>query len=224
MRKLVKLVLIGSLCAISAQALAKNQGKTYYYCPPGQKCQVIKNYQPQQPAYYQQRNGYNNNRGYNNASYTQGYSDEAPSRQMSGGSHPSKQKGTGNRVFVFSPAKLSWAAYDESGNLVRSGRASGGRHYCPDVGRSCRTPSGTFKVYSKGGSDCKSSKYPLGVGGAPMPYCMFFHGGYAIHGSPDVPDHNASHGCIRVHPADSHWLSTQFIKHGTTVRVTGYGT
>lgn len=129
----------------------------------------------------------------------------------------------GKKTFIFDPSQLSWSAYDESGELVGSGRASGGRGFCPDVGRSCRTPSGTFSVKSIGGAGCVSSKYPIGRGGAPMPYCMFFHGGYAIHGSNDVPNRNASHGCIRVEPRDARWLSQEFIDIGTTVIVRSYG-
>ncbi len=135
---------------------------------------------------------------------------------------PQKRKSTGNRVFIFSPRKLMWAAYSSNGTLLKTGRASGGKGYCPDVRRSCRTPRGSFKIYSKGSPSCRSSKYPLGRGGAPMPYCMFFYRGYAIHGSPNVPNHNASHGCIRVRPDAAKWLSQNFIRHGTTVLVTPY--
>lgn len=126
------------------------------------------------------------------------------------------------KKFIFDPRALMWYAYDHSGNLVNSGRASGGRGYCRDVGRGCKTPIGKFTVHRKGSVYCKSSKYPLGRGGAPMPYCMFFHRGYAIHGSPDVPNHNASHGCIRVKPHDARWLHRNFIDHGTTVIVRPY--
>lgn len=135
---------------------------------------------------------------------------------------PSKRKATGNRVFIFSPRKRAWAAYDANGNLVRTGRASGGRHYCPDIGRSCRTPRGVFRIISKGGPGCKSSRYPVGKGGAPMPYCMFFSKFYGVHGSYDVPNYNASHGCIRVIPSAARWLSRNFIRIGTTVIVTSY--
>lgn len=126
------------------------------------------------------------------------------------------------KKFIFDPHALMWYAYDGSGNLVNSGRASGGRGYCPDIGRRCKTPSGKFTVHRKGSAYCKSSKYPIGRGGAPMPYCMFFHGGYAIHGSYDVPNYNASHGCIRVKPHDARWLSQDFIDYGTTVIVRPY--
>jgi hypothetical protein len=37
---------------------------------------------------------------------------------------------------------------------------------------------------------------------SPMPHSIFFHGGYAIHGSYEVSHLGspASHGCIRLHP------------------------
>ena len=77
-------------------------------------------------------------------------------------------------TFVFNPRTASYKAYNDRGRLVRWGRASGGGNYCADIGRSCRTPVGTFRIQSMGGRGCRSSKYPLGSGGAPMPYCMFF--------------------------------------------------
>jgi len=125
------------------------------------------------------------------------------------------------RSFVFSPRSLTWKAY-ENGRLVKSGRASGGKGYCPDVRRRCRTPVGHFRVNAKRGAGCKSSKYPLPRGGAKMPYCMFFYRGYAIHGSNNVPNHNASHGCIRVHPPAAKWLNHNFLRMGTRVIVKPY--
>jgi lipoprotein-anchoring transpeptidase ErfK/SrfK len=133
-----------------------------------------------------------------------------------------KRAALGKRVFIFDPKTHRWAAYDEQGRLVKSGRASGGRNYCPDIKRGCRTPVGRFAVYHKGSAGCKSSKYPVPRGGAPMPYCMFFRGGYAIHGSSDVPDRNASHGCIRVEPHMAKWLSNEFIRNGVIVIVQSY--
>lgn len=127
-----------------------------------------------------------------------------------------------NNVFIFNPRTKSYTAINSNGKVVRKGRASGGRSYCPDIGRSCRTPSGTFHIISKGPASCKSSRYPLGGGGAKMPYCMFFSKYYAIHGSDDVPNYNASHGCVRVRPGDAYWLSKNFIKIGTKVIVKSY--
>lgn len=124
--------------------------------------------------------------------------------------------------FVYNPKTLKWQAIHSDGTVVRTGRGSAGRSYCPDIRRSCRTPSGTFYIQSKGSAACRSSRYPLGKGGAPMPYCMFFSKYYAIHGSYDVPNHNASHGCIRVKPEDARWLSRHFIQIGTKVIVKPY--
>lgn len=129
---------------------------------------------------------------------------------------------TGQPTFVFNPSRLNWGAYDANGQLIKYGKASGGKNYCADVGRSCLTPTGTFSVYRKGGADCKSSKYPLGKGGAPMGWCMFFKGGYAIHASNSVPGYNASHGCVRVVPSAARWLSREFMKIGTKVIVRSY--
>ncbi len=125
-------------------------------------------------------------------------------------------------TFVFNPRTHRWKAINDNGKVVRSGRASGGRHYCKDVRRACRTPTGTFRIISKRGASCRSSRYPVGRGGAPMPYCMFFSKYYAIHGSPDVPNYNASHGCIRVTPSSARWLHRNFIRIGTKVIVKSY--
>lgn len=125
-------------------------------------------------------------------------------------------------TFIFDPKRLRWYVYDRSGELVGSGRASGGKSYCADVRRACKTPVGSFKVYSMGGPGCISKKFPIGKGGAPMPYCMFFHGGYAIHGSYDLPNHNASHGCIRVAPSAARWLQKNVMEYGTKVIVRPY--
>lgn len=125
-------------------------------------------------------------------------------------------------TFIFNPKTLQWKAISSNGKVVRTGHGSGGRSYCPDIHRSCRTPTGSFHVVSKGGPGCKSSRYPVGKGGAPMPYCMFFTKLYAVHGSYDVPNYNASHGCIRVEPSDARWLSRNFMSIGTKVIVKSY--
>ena len=40
---------------------------------------------------------------------------------------------------------------------------------------------------------------------SPMPYSVFYHGGYAIHGTGAVRQlgRPASHGCVRLHPANA---------------------
>lgn len=136
---------------------------------------------------------------------------------------PMNRKATGNRVFIFDPNYDAWAIYNESGHRVDTGKASGGRLYCPDIKRGCKTIVGTFKVISKGGAGCVSHVFPVGHGGAPMPYCMLFDKkGYAIHGSYELPNYNASHGCIRITPTVAKWLNQNFIQIGTTVIVLPY--
>ncbi len=129
---------------------------------------------------------------------------------------------SGGKVFIFSPRLKAWAAYNSSGRLIATGRASGGASWCRDVKRACRTPRGVFRVQRKGSASCRSSRYPLPRGGAPMPYCMFFSKHYAIHGSPNVPRANVSHGCVRVTPKMAGWLTRNFITIGTKVIVTSY--
>ncbi len=119
-------------------------------------------------------------------------------------------------------SNLTWTAYDNNGELIRSGRISGGKKYCPDIGKNCETITGTFTIFRKGDESCKSTIYPIGRGGAPMPYCMFFHGGYALHGSNSVPNYNASHGCVRMSPEDAEWLNETFAIEGVTKVHTHY--
>lgn len=125
-------------------------------------------------------------------------------------------------TFIFNPKTQQWKAISSSGQVVRTGHGSAGRAYCPDIHRGCRTPTGTFHVIGKQGASCKSSRYPVGRGGSPMPYCMYFTKNYAVHGSYEVPNYNASHGCIRIHPSDAKWLYNHFMTIGTTVVVKPY--
>ncbi len=120
------------------------------------------------------------------------------------------------RVILVSPGRLAWAAYDTDGSLMHWGRASTGRNFCSDINSRCKTPRGVFTIYRAEGPRCTSTKYPIPYGGAPMPYCMFFKGGFAIHGSNDVPNYNASHGCVRVSPDAARWLNEEFMTVGET--------
>lgn len=137
-------------------------------------------------------------------------------------SFPATRTATGNTVFIYDPTKLTWGAYDSNGRLVRTGPGSGGSDYCHDLGRRCHSPTGTFRVWSKEGSGYRSTRYPLPHGGAPMPYAMFFSKYYAVHGSYEMRDYNASHGCVRVRPSDAEWLNHNFINIGSTVIIRPY--
>ena len=85
---------------------------------------------------------------------------------------PSSQTATGHKVFVFDPNIPAWAAYDANGQLIKTGSASGGRDFCPDVNHECRTVTGTYHVYSKKGPECTSSVYPIETNGGGSARCM----------------------------------------------------
>lgn len=134
----------------------------------------------------------------------------------------------GEKTIYVSQKDLAWGAYDEQGELLWWGPVSPGKNYCGDVGRGCKTPAGEFRIIRKQGIDCISSKFPIETdGGAPMPFCMHFFGGYALHGSYTVPGYRASHGCVRMFIEDARWLNREFIdvpgqgRKGTRVIVGG---
>ncbi len=114
------------------------------------------------------------------------------------------------KQIIIDQEKLAWGAYNEDGQLVHWGPISSGRDKCSDSNRSCRTMSGIFRVFSKENERCKSDVYPIGKGGAKMPYCMYFHKGFALHGAEDIPGYRASHGCVRMFIRDAKWLNEQF--------------
>jgi lipoprotein-anchoring transpeptidase ErfK/SrfK len=80
------------------------------------------------------------------------------------------------------------------------------------------TPTGTFHPYSLQLMHY-SKKYDM----APMPNSIFFSGGYAIHATPHVGNlgRPASHGCVRLHPANAKTLYDIVSKDrsGTTIRI-----
>jgi hypothetical protein len=82
------------------------------------------------------------------------------------------------------------------------------------------TPNGTYGV-ERMERTWHSRKYDW----SPMPYSIFFHGGYAIHGSYEVSrlGRPASHGCIRLHPRNAAVLFNLVKKNrgATRIVVTG---
>lgn len=135
---------------------------------------------------------------------------------------PSTIKAPGEKVIIVDPRVHAWGAYNAQGELIRGGLATAGGNWCPDIKRSCRTRSGSFRIQSLGAASCKSSIYPLPRGGAPMPYCMFFNGHQGLHGSYNVVDGNASHGCVRLRVSDAEWIRFHFAGMGTKVIVKPY--
>ena len=125
---------------------------------------------------------------------------------------PHKIPSENEKLVIVDQDKLAWAAYDAQGQLVKWGPIASGRDKCPDSNRACRTLTGIYRVFSKENEKCKSDVFPIGKGGAPMPYCMYFHKGFAMHGSADMPGYRASHGCVRMFTRDAKWLNETFVE------------
>jgi lipoprotein-anchoring transpeptidase ErfK/SrfK len=83
------------------------------------------------------------------------------------------------------------------------------------------TPSGTYHPQSLERSHFSKLYY-----NSPMPYSIFFHGGYAIHGSYEINRLGgpASHGCVRLHPENAATLFALVSREGmgaTTIVISG---
>ncbi|MBA3661678.1 MAG: L,D-transpeptidase [Gammaproteobacteria bacterium] len=144
---------------------------------------------------------------------------------------PQYIKAPQEKLIVVDPSQHVFGAYSPEGKLIRWGLASAGSSWCSDINKSCETTPGNYRVYSLGDESCISSKFPLAeAGGAPMPYCMFFNGGQALHGANEVAYANTSHGCVRLHLDDAQWLRYHFVErpqaendyHGTRVLIKTY--
>jgi lipoprotein-anchoring transpeptidase ErfK/SrfK len=86
--------------------------------------------------------------------------------------------------------------------------------------RGYHTPTGTFRPQALAVWH-RSTIYS----GSPMPHAIFFHGGYAIHGSYETRylGHPASHGCVRLHPTAAAELFSLVRQHGsgnTVIKIT----
>ncbi len=132
------------------------------------------------------------------------------------------------KELVVTLSAYTWTAFDTTHASIKSGMISAGRGWCADLPGPCRTPTGTFHAQRKGGAGCKSNTFPMPDGGAPMPYCVFFHRGYAIHGwRGRFTKRHLSHGCVRVSVEDAQWLHNEFLElpapenngEGTPIRI-----
>lgn len=83
------------------------------------------------------------------------------------------------------------------------------------------TPSGTYHPQR-----LETTWFSKEYYNSPMPHSIFFHGGYAIHGSYEINRLGgpASHGCIRLHPSNAATLFALVKQEGmgaTTIVVSG---
>ena len=103
------------------------------------------------------------------------------------------------RIYQHGRLKYTWA--------ISSGR------------KGYRTPTGTYKP-QRMYREYYSRKYD----NAPMPFSIFFRGGYAIHGTNHLKrlGRTASHGCIRLHPSNAQTLYNMVRRSGagnTRIRI-----
>jgi hypothetical protein len=83
------------------------------------------------------------------------------------------------------------------------------------------TPNGTYHPQRMARSWFSKEYY-----NSPMPHSIFFHGGFAIHGSYEISRLGgpASHGCVRLHPSNAATLYALVQKEGmsnTSIVITG---
>ena len=74
-----------------------------------------------------------------------------------------------------------------------------------------RTPIGTFRPRR-----LERVRYSTVYDSAPMPYSVFFHRGYAIHGTTEISKlgRPVSHGCVRLHPDNARVLFEMIRRYG----------
>jgi lipoprotein-anchoring transpeptidase ErfK/SrfK len=95
-------------------------------------------------------------------------------------------------------------------------------HFTVSTGRAgYGTPNGTYRPQHLERTWFSKEYY-----NSPMPHSIFFHGGYAIHGSYEISRLGgpASHGCIRLHPQNAATLFALVKQQGmgsTTIVVSG---
>jgi len=84
-------------------------------------------------------------------------------------------------------------------------------HFVVSTGLAGGPPIGTFKPQR-----LERTWHSRLFNMAPMPYSIFFHGHYAIHGTNQIKrlGRRASKGCVRLHPRDAAVLFNLVQKHG----------
>jgi lipoprotein-anchoring transpeptidase ErfK/SrfK len=85
--------------------------------------------------------------------------------------------------------------------------------------RGYRTPLGSYQPYS-----LEAMHYSRLYDNTPMPYSIFFRGGYAIHGTTEIRNlgRAVSHGCVRLSPDNARALFELVQSHGrqnTTIEI-----
>jgi len=118
------------------------------------------------------------------------------------------------------PASAVNIAVDLTGQRIHVSSANGENYDWPiSSGRSgFSTPHGSYRPTSLQRMHY-SRKYHM----SPMPYSIFFHGGYAIHGTYSTAElgRPASHGCVRLSPANAAQLFSMVQREGARISISG---
>ena len=77
--------------------------------------------------------------------------------------------------------------------------------------RGFRTPTGSYSP-----KVLRRMHYSRKYYNSPMPYSVFFRGGYAVHGTGAIKrlGRTASHGCVRLHPGNARRLYSLIKRYG----------
>jgi lipoprotein-anchoring transpeptidase ErfK/SrfK len=130
---------------------------------------------------------------------------------------PTLRGGPANRIEVDMDRQVMHLV--EGGQRVTTMKVSTGRGgtFESQDGQTLRadTPVGTFTIDRRIAGE-KPSSYGIGSMWDPM----YFHGPWAIHGSPNVPAGPASSGCVRLAMANGRWLFDR-VPNGTHVVLYG---
>lgn len=102
---------------------------------------------------------------------------------------------------VLTPARAAVVVQIDKSSQRMAVRVDGSKRYDWPVSTGRRgygTPSGTFHPQSMARRYFSRKYY-----NSPMPHAIFFHRGFAIHGTNDISrlGDRASHGCVRLHPS-----------------------
>ncbi len=119
----------------------------------------------------------------------------APTHHVSKHAAPAQSSGNGKLVITVDISSQEMTVADDWQTYYQFDVSTGRPGHA--------TPTGTFRP-QRMNQIWYSSKYE----NAPMPWSIFFHGGYAIHGTTDVKHlgHVASHGCVRLDPRNAKLL------------------
>lgn len=143
-------------------------------------------------------------------------------------SHADTKESQMDRRIVVNLSSFELRLYEGERILFRS-VAAGGKLWCRDIRRSCKTPSGHYRIGKKHGPNYRSKSYPIKCAqkeacGASMPYYLQFSGEkFGIHGGfvPREPLAHVSHSCIRI-PVENAKRLFDMVSPGTPVTVLPY--